>query len=327
MTSGSSARPTDNTLYALTMPETSDMQRSHQTRAVKHGTATMLVVCTLLFAPAVLHAQMTGRRQRASTPPETPPTPPSPAAAPAPVTPPAAASAPARVTAPAPASAPAPAPVTQQPPTPPTSPPGRADVTYANGLLSISAANSSLNQILREISRLTGMKITGGVIDERVFGTYGPGSPAKILTSLLDGTGSNVLLIQSPKGSPAGSTVSSNSAPVELVLTPRHGGPTPPNPNTPGFNDGFQPDDNRPPQTIMNRPLPPPSVPVADPNSTVRSPIAPATTSVPPPPATPPDPTAPTTQDQSPNGVKTPQQIYDQLLKLRQQQQAPPPSN
>jgi hypothetical protein len=170
------------------------------------------------------------------------------------------------------------------------------------------------------------MKITGGVVDERVFGTYGPGAPAKILTSLLEGTGSNVLLIQSPKASPAGSTVSSTSAPVELVLTPRHGGPTPPNPNAPGFNDGFQPDDNRPPQTIMNRPLPPPSIPVTDPNGATSSPIAPAATLAPPPPA-PTDTTAPTTQDQSPNGVKTPQQIYDQLLKLRQQQQAPPPSN
>jgi hypothetical protein len=192
-------------------------------------------------------------------------------------------------------------------------------VTYTNGLLSISAANSSLNQILRDISRLTGMKITGGVVDERVFGTYGPAAPAKILTTLLDGTGSNVLLIQNP----AGSVVSRSTAPVELVLTPRHGGPTPPNPNAPRFNDGFQPEDNRPPQTIMNRPLPPPSVPVTDPNSIVSSPITPAATA-PPPPATSTDPTAPATQDQSPNGVKTPQQIYDQLLKLRQQQQAQP---
>ena len=267
------------------------MQRPHTTRTLKHGTATALAAFTLFFAPALLHAQMTGR-QRGSALPATPPTPPSPT----------------------------PAPVTQPPPspTPAQSLPSRADVTYANGLLSISAANSSLNQILREISRLTGMKITGGVVDERVFGTYGPDSPGKILASLLDGTGSNILLIQGP----AGNTVSSNAAPVELVLTPRHGGPTPPNPSAPGFNDGFQPNDNRPPQTIMNRPLPPPSVPVTDPNSMVSSPITPAGTSIPPLP-TPTDPTAPATQDQSPNGVKTPQQIYDQLLKLRQQSQAP----
>jgi hypothetical protein len=185
------------------------------------------------------------------------------------------------------------------------------------------------------------MKITGGVTDERVFGNYGPGSPGKILATLLDGTGSNMLLVQSDG-------LSSNAAPAELVLTPRHGGPTPPNPNAPGFNDGTDeadPDGRRAPQTISNRPLPPPSVPVPAPqtpstNSSIGNPIgapigtpigtpigAPADSATPPaaPPATPTDPTAPATQDQSPNGVKTPQQIYDQLLKLRQQQT--PPSN
>ncbi len=115
----------------------------------------------------------------------------------------------------------------------PTTPASRANVTYANGLLTVSATNSSLNQILREISRQTGMKITGGVTDERVFGNYGPGSPATILATLLDGTGSNMLLVQS-------NGVGSNPAPAELVLTPRHGGPTPPNPNAPGFNDGAE---------------------------------------------------------------------------------------
>src|SRR5437764_15453174 len=57
--------------------------------------------------------------------------------------------------------------------TPSQRPPKRAQVTYADGTLSISADNSSLNQILRQISTDTGMKITGGVTDERVFGQYG----------------------------------------------------------------------------------------------------------------------------------------------------------
>ena len=279
------------------MPETSDMQRLHQIRSILSGAARMLVVCVLLPAPPQLHAQMMGR-QRGSILPATAPTPPPPAPDPAPQQ------------------------VTEPPPTPAATPASRASVTYADGLLSISATNSSLNQILREISRETGMKITGGVTDERVFGTYGPGSPAKILATLLDGTGSNMILVQGTR-SQQGSTVSSNAAPLELVLTPRHGGPTPPNPIAPCFNDGADPDNLRPPQTITNRPLPP-SIPVADPNGAANSPIAPAATSVPPPLTTPTDPTAPTTQDQSPNGVKTPQQIYDQLLKLRQQQQTPP---
>jgi hypothetical protein len=92
-----------------------------------------------------------------------------------------------------------------------------AEVVYANGLLRITADNSSLNQILRSIARETGMKVTGGVRDERVFGTYGPSTPARVLASLLDGTGSNMLLRES-----------SSNAPAELILTPRLGGATPP---------------------------------------------------------------------------------------------------
>src|SRR6185295_2147882 len=73
--------------------------------------------------------------------------------------------------------APAPLPMTAStavPDTPPVpltpaqSPPKRANISYADGQLTISASNSSLNQILREVSRLTGIKITGGVAEERV---------------------------------------------------------------------------------------------------------------------------------------------------------------
>src|SRR5580658_889564 len=45
--------------------------------------------------------------------------------------------------------------------TPSQRPPNRAQITYADGALSVSADNSSLNQILRQIGSDTGMKITG----------------------------------------------------------------------------------------------------------------------------------------------------------------------
>jgi hypothetical protein len=92
-------------------------------------------------------------------------------------------------------------------------------VVYLRGQLEVDADNSSLNQILHDIGRATGMKITGGVADGRVFGTYGPGAPAAILESLLDGAGVNMLLKETATGSPA-----------ELILTPRNGPATPPNP-------------------------------------------------------------------------------------------------
>lgn len=157
--------------------------------------------------------------------------------------------------------------------TPPPQQP--AHVTYANGQLSVAASNSSLNQILRDIARETGMKITGGVTDERVFGQYGPAAPSKVLGDLLDGTGSNMLLVHATAATPA-----------ELVLTPRLGGVTPPNPNA--YHDDPLP--QRPQYPIT---------PQANPRGGSED-------------------TAPA---RSPNEVKTPQQIYEQLERMRQQQQ------
>jgi hypothetical protein len=98
-------------------------------------------------------------------------------------------------------------------------PTGRiAEVTYRHGQIAIDADNSSLSQILRDISRLTGMKITGNSSDERVFGRYGPASATQILEKLLDGTGINMLLLETASGAPA-----------NLILTPREGGASPPN--------------------------------------------------------------------------------------------------
>jgi hypothetical protein len=191
------------------------------------------------------------------------------------------------------------APVTAPPPTPAQLPPNHAQVTYTAGALFVLASNSSLNQILREISHETGIKISGGVTDERVFGRYGPDTPDQILSALLDGTGSNMLLVQGDGNTPA-----------ELVLTPRQGGPSPPNPNAHAFDEGAEnrniynarPSEPQPEQ----QPVPEQSQPIAPPGTAGAAP-------------------ADSSQPQSPNGVKTPQQIYDQLQSIRQHQQ--PASN
>lgn len=156
-------------------------------------------------------------------------------------------------------------------------PPQPARVTYFDGKLTIVATNSSLNQILRDIAHQTGMKITGGVTDERVFGQYGPAAPSKVLGDLLDGTGTNMLLLHA-----------NGAAPAELVLTPRQGGATPPNPNA--YRE--------------EEPPPRPQYPInPDPSTTPRP--APANSE----------------GGRSPNDVKTPQQIYEQLERMRQLQQ------
>lgn len=252
----------------------------------------------------------------------------------------------------------------------------RARVTYTDGLLQVRADNSSLNQILREIARETGMKIVGGVADQRVFGSYGPAPAATVLQTLLDGTGTNMLLRESP-----------NHDPEQLILSPRTGGPTPPGPSSATYDvtetepelprPGPQPSQAQPTgATVASAPTAsapnaapaPPNPgqmqksltgnPLGSPNNV--SPTAstlPVTNSVPistlPAPSTaqpvsgivdapnPPPPGSTTTgfTSQTPpssnpntappataapaNGVKTPQQIYEELRKLQQQNANP----
>ena len=108
----------------------------------------------------------------------------------------------------------------------PGAPHHHAAVSCDGGRLTVHADNSSLNGILRSVSRCTGMKISGGVADQRVFGDYGPAAPATVLATLLDGTGSNMLLLETASDQPA-----------ELVLTPRTGGVTPPSPSSVADDD------------------------------------------------------------------------------------------
>ncbi|MBB5316425.1 hypothetical protein [Tunturibacter empetritectus] len=194
----------------------------------------------------------------------------------------------------------APAPLTPALPlTPAQEQPKHAQVTLANGILSVTADNSSLNQILRQISHETGIKIIGGVVDERVFGKYGPDAPSQILAELLDGTGSNMLLLARDGATPA-----------QLILTPRQGGPTPPNPNAQAFDDKPDTDDAQ----SASEPPPAASAEPPSPRNRTAPPITPAEPAS----ANPTD----GSQPESPNGVKTPQQIYEQLQRLRQT--APP---
>ncbi|HEV2579185.1 MAG TPA: hypothetical protein VGU25_18405 [Acidobacteriaceae bacterium] len=101
----------------------------------------------------------------------------------------------------------------------------RARVIYTDGMLQIRADNSSLNQILRDISRQTGMKIIGGVADQRVYGSYGPAPAATVLQTLLDGTNTNMLLQETL-----------DHTPEQLVLSPRSGGATPPGPGSASYD-------------------------------------------------------------------------------------------
>lgn len=71
----------------------------------------------------------------------------------------------------------------------------QAAVQWDGSQLTIAATNSSLHQILHDVSTATGVKVDGIGGDQRVFGQYGPASARDVLSQLLEGTGYNVLMI------------------------------------------------------------------------------------------------------------------------------------
>lgn len=101
-----------------------------------------------------------------------------------------------------------------------SSTPQRAEIRYNGDWIEIDANNSSLNQILWDIERNTGIAISGGVRNQRVYGHYGPASPSELLSELLRGTGTNILIRER-----------SPISRMELILTPRAGVAAAPSPS------------------------------------------------------------------------------------------------
>jgi len=92
--------------------------------------------------------------------------------------------------------------------------PKQAQVTWDSHGLSIDAANSSLQQILHDVSTATGTTVEGMSGDIRIFGDYGPGQARDVLSQLLQGAGYNVIMIgEQGKG-----------APRQILLTVRKAG-------------------------------------------------------------------------------------------------------
>jgi hypothetical protein len=142
--------------------------------------------------------------------------------------------------------------------------PGAASVVFDSRGLRVVASNSSLVQILKEVSLDTGAKIEGMDADQRVFGTYGPGPARDVIAQLLDGSGYDVLMIGdrgegTPRrivltghsGSAAKNTASNNPQPTSDEDTDADQPPQEPQP------------EQEPPQPIQNGAAPP--VPVRTP--------------------------------------------------------------
>jgi hypothetical protein len=90
--------------------------------------------------------------------------------------------------------------------------PTAATVTWDSHGLRIEAANSSLKQILDDVSTATGAEIQGMGNDQRVFGAYGPGQAREVLSQLLQGSGYNILMIGDQ----------GQGAPRQILLTARN---------------------------------------------------------------------------------------------------------
>jgi hypothetical protein len=75
-----------------------------------------------------------------------------------------------------------------------------AKVSFQNGLLEITAQNSNLGEILRDVRTLTGAAIEipqGPGANERVVTHLGPGAPRDVLAGLLNGSSFNYVMLGS----------------------------------------------------------------------------------------------------------------------------------
>jgi len=204
--------------------------------------------------------------------------------------------------------APAPPPtLAQSAPTPP-------QVTYNNGQLTIVAQNATLSQVLRSVQSLTGasVEMPASASNERVVGQIGPGHPRDVLSSLLNGSKFNYIILgvtgdpgavqkvilTTPK--PASTVNLAQNAPVQQPEEPQeeenYGEPEPgPQPPTgPPFRHRPMPG-RMPEGSIQPQPQPQPvPQPQPDPSSTDNPQL---------------------------NGGKSPEQLLQELQQMQQQQQ------
>lgn len=130
-------------------------------------------------------------------------------------------------------------------------PPMPAKVSYQNGLLTISAQNSTLGEILRDVRKLTGASIEipqGSGANERVVTHLGPGAPRDVLAGLLNGSAFNYVMLGSSSDPAAVSS-------VMLTPKPSASGETQTAANVYQNNPGAMPPNRVPPPQPFNQQL------------------------------------------------------------------------
>ncbi len=201
-------------------------------------------------------------------------------------------------------------PVVQTPPrtlTPGEMAPVAPTVSYQAGQLTIESKNATLAQVLRSVQEKTGgaFDIPASANNDRVVAQLGPGQPKDILASLLNGSKFNYIILGVPN---------EPGAVQKLILTPRTNAPIT------AQNVAVRQPPPEPQEEDYSAPEPPPPepTPVED-NTAVENQNQP-----------PQEPYRPGFPGQQPQigtngepqqGVKTPEQLLQELQRLQQQQQ------
>lgn len=193
---------------------------------------------------------------------------------------------------------PVPPPIPAPPPPPPTlqqMPAVPPKVSFSGGMLTIVAENSTLSDILRAVKTQTGAAVEiPPNATERVVTHLGPGAPRDVLSSLLNGSHFNYVMLGSP----------TNPAKVDRVILTSKSGSLPSGGSAPAV-----PAQNNPAPVPVDEADPQPSVDISE-QPTEDGPE-----------------NAGSQEDQPqqpPNGqsqVKTPEQLLRELQQQQQQQQ------
>lgn len=187
--------------------------------------------------------------------------------------------------------------------TAPTASHGSMEVLWDGHTLQVNANDVGLNDLVRTIATRTGTHLVGSVPEDRVFGTYGPGPLVSVLSELLDGVAVNVVFLDH-----------AGTRPAELTLTARVGGPSAPMPQQTqpvapqevadsAYGSAGSPGNPGPPASrFQGGPQIQPGQTYGIDNTANADAPAPSNSS---------------TTPASPNGVKTPEEIFEQLQRLR----------
>ena len=177
------------------------------------------------------------------------------------------------------------------PPTPEEMPAVPPHVSMQNGMMTITADNSTMGDILNAVKRQTGavLELPPGLSSERVAARLGPGKPESVIQQLFVGSRFDYIIVGSPQDP---------SALQKITVTPRGAGGATVASNQP-MNRAPQPpaEANDATDSVDETPEPEPAPPEA-------------------PPVTPPTQAQPYS-----NQPKTPEQLLQELQQMQQQQQ------